>query len=120
MSSLTMRRADRAMTQDQARQMLVAAYSGRLATVSVDGSPYCVPLLYICMDRKLYLHTTSAGGHLRVNVERDARVCFEIDEPNGVFDYASLHLVEHDLGLPFERQSFDLPGFRVEWSRPET
>jgi uncharacterized protein len=93
-----MRRADRAMTEARSWDMLVQGYSGRLSTVSADGYPYCVPLLYICMDGKLYLHTSAARGHLRRNVERDARVCFEIDEPNGVFDYGRF---ECDSGLAF-------------------
>jgi nitroimidazol reductase NimA-like FMN-containing flavoprotein (pyridoxamine 5'-phosphate oxidase superfamily) len=78
--------------------MLAAGYSGRLASVSADGYPYCVPLLYICVDGKLYLHTTSVRGHLRRNVESDARVCFEVDECNGVFDYGRF---ECDSGLAF-------------------
>jgi uncharacterized protein len=98
MSSLTMRRIERAMTEERSWEMLAAGYSGRLASVSADGYPYCVPLLYICVDGKLYLHTTSARGHLRRNVESDARVCFEVDECNGVFDYGRF---ECDSGLAF-------------------
>jgi uncharacterized protein len=86
------------MTEERSWDMLTAGYSGRLATVSADGYPYCVPLLYICIDGKLYLHTTRARGHLRRNVERNARVCFEVDERNGVFDYGRF---ECDSGLAF-------------------
>jgi uncharacterized protein len=93
-----MRRIERAMTEERSWEMLAAGYSGRLASVSADGYPYCVPLLYICVDGKLYLHTTSARGHLRRNVESDARVCFEVDECNGVFDYGRF---ECDSGLAF-------------------
>jgi uncharacterized protein len=39
--------------------------------VSEDGFPYCIPLVY--------LHTTSAGGYLRANIDRERRVCFQID-----------------------------------------
>jgi hypothetical protein len=46
----------------------------------------------------VYLHTTSAGGHLRANIERDRRVCFEIDEQEGVFDYGRF---ECDSGLAY-------------------
>jgi nitroimidazol reductase NimA-like FMN-containing flavoprotein (pyridoxamine 5'-phosphate oxidase superfamily) len=98
MSSPGMRRAERAMTEKRSWETLAEGYSGRLATVSADGYPYCVPLLYISMDGKLYLHTTSARGHLRTNVERDARVCFEVDEIDGVFDYGRF---ECDSGLAF-------------------
>jgi hypothetical protein len=66
--------------------------------VSEDGFPYCIPLLYLLIDGEVYLHTTSARGHLRANVERDQRVCFEIDEQDGVFDYGRF---ECDSGLAY-------------------
>ena len=98
MSSPSMRRSDRAMTEVRILQTVEQAYSGRLATVSEDGFPYCVPLLYVWMDGELYLHTTSVRGHLRSNIDRDPRVCFEIDEQQGVFDYGRF---ECDSGLAF-------------------
>ena len=35
----------------------------------------------------MYVHTTSARGHLAANIESEPRVCFEVDEQEGVFDY---------------------------------
>jgi uncharacterized protein len=81
------RRTDKAMSEESARDMLAQGFSGRLATVGADGAPYCVPLLYLMLDGKLYVHGTSARGHLRANIEHEARVCFEIDEPGEVFAY---------------------------------
>ena len=81
------RRTDRVMSQDTMQAVLKRGYSGRLATTGPDGYPYCVPLLYVCMDDEVYVHNTAARGHLRSNVEHDARVCFEVDEPGEVFDY---------------------------------
>jgi nitroimidazol reductase NimA-like FMN-containing flavoprotein (pyridoxamine 5'-phosphate oxidase superfamily) len=78
--------------------MLAHGYGGRLATISEDGFPYCIPLLYLWIDGEVYLHTTSAKGHLRTNIERDQRVCFEIDEHEGVFDYGRF---ECDSGLAY-------------------
>ena len=46
MSSPQNRRADRAMSDERALQTLAQGYSGHLATVSDDGFPYCIPLLY--------------------------------------------------------------------------
>jgi len=66
--------------------------------VSGDGFPYCIPLLYLWIDGELYLHTTSARGHLRANIEHNDRVCFEIDEQAGVFDYGRF---ECDSGLAY-------------------
>ena len=98
MSSPQIRRADKMMSDDDARQTLLRGYSGRLATVSADGFPYCVPLLYLWIDGEVYLHTTSARGHLRANIEREPRVCFEVDEQDGVFDYGRF---ECDSGLAY-------------------
>jgi uncharacterized protein len=98
MSSPQTRRADRLMSDERTLETLSRGYSGRLASVSEDGFPYCIPLLYLWIDGEVYLHTTSARGHLRANVERDQRVCFEIDEQEGVFDYGRF---ECDSGLAY-------------------
>jgi nitroimidazol reductase NimA-like FMN-containing flavoprotein (pyridoxamine 5'-phosphate oxidase superfamily) len=98
MSSPQTRRADRLMTHERALEAVAQGYSGHLATVSEDGFPYCIPLLYIWMNGELYVHTTSARGHLRANIERNQRVCFEIDEQRGVFDYGRF---ECDSGLAY-------------------
>ena len=98
MSSPQIRRADRIMSDERALETLARGYSGRLATVSEDGFPYCIPLLYLWMDGEVYLHTTSARGHLRANIEREPRVCFEVDEQEGVFDYGRF---ECDSGLAY-------------------
>jgi uncharacterized protein len=86
-SAPQIRRVDRLMSEEQAGQLLQRSFCGRLATVSEDGSPYCVPLLYVLIGNRLYVHSTVARGHLRANVEHDARVCFEVDEPGQIFDY---------------------------------
>ena len=99
MSSPQLRRADRMMSETRACEMLERGFSGRLATVGEDGYPYCIPLLYIRMDGEVYVHTGSATGHFRANVEREPRVCFEIDEPDQVFDYGRF---ECDSGLAYQ------------------
>ena len=99
MSSPQLRRADRAMSEQRAQTVLERAFSGRLATVGADGYPYCMPLLHIWMDGEIYLHTGSARGHLRANIEREPRICFEIDEPDEVFDYGRF---ECDSGLAYQ------------------
>src|SRR3954463_3911417 len=98
MSSPQIRRADRMMPEDSALQFLQRGFSGRLATVGDDGYPYCIPLLYVWIDDQLFVHTTSARGHLRSNVERGSRICFEVDEPEQVFDYGRF---ECDSGLAY-------------------
>jgi len=81
------RRADKLMAVERARETLERGFCGRLATIGKDGAPYCVPLLYVCMDDEVVVHNTRARGHLRENVDHDPRVCFEVDEAGEVFAY---------------------------------
>jgi len=86
-ASPELRRADRLMPEEEVRDQLARGFCGRLATIGADGYPYCVPLLYVVLEGEIYVHNTSARGHLRMNVEHEARVCFEIDAPGEVFAY---------------------------------
>ncbi len=81
------RRADKLMPDERARELLERGYCGRLATVGADGYPYCVPLLYVVLDGAIWVHNARGQGHLRANVEHEARACFEVDEPGEVFPY---------------------------------
>jgi uncharacterized protein len=82
-----LRRTDKLMPEAEARALLEAAYCGRLATVGPDGYPYCVPLLHVMLDGGIWMHNARVRGHLRINVEHEARACFEIDEAGEVFPY---------------------------------
>src|SRR6185436_12426934 len=82
-----LRRADKLMSRERTLETLESGFCGRLATIGADGYPYCVPLLYVWMDGEIYLHNTSARGHLRANVDSETRVCFEMDEPGEIFPY---------------------------------
>ncbi len=81
------RRSEKALPEDAVDEILETGFSGHLATVGPDGYPYCLPLLYVWMDGKIWVHATAAKGHLRTNVEYDSRVCFAIDAPGEVFAY---------------------------------
>ena len=98
MSSLQLRRQDRMLTEPEARELITRAYCGRVATVGSDGWPYVVPLLHVFAADVINMHNTAARGHFRLNVERDARACFEVDEPVKVFDYGRF---ECDSGLAY-------------------
>jgi nitroimidazol reductase NimA-like FMN-containing flavoprotein (pyridoxamine 5'-phosphate oxidase superfamily) len=82
-----MRRSEKSMAQEAALALLQRGFCGRLVTVGAEGHPYCVPLLYVWMNDQVFVHSTSARGHLRANVEHYARVCFEVDEPGEVLAY---------------------------------
>lgn len=86
-SPMGLRRADKMMDEVRAHKALAAGYCGRLASVGPDGWPYAVPLLYVLREGQIWLHNTSAPGHLRTNVLHDDRVCFEFDDAGEVFPY---------------------------------
>src|ERR1043166_7656075 len=109
MSSPQLRRQDRLLADAEARELIARAYCGRLATVSADGSPYIVPLLHVFPADELMVHNAAARGHLRQNVERDARVCYEVDEPVKVFDYGRFFdalLTKYGTGTPGRPKGF--------------
>ena len=81
------RRRDLVMDEAGIEALLQRGFCGRLATVGIDGAPYCTTLLYVWMDGRLHMHGTRARGHLRANIEHEPRACFAIDEPGEVFDY---------------------------------
>ena len=56
MSAPSLRRTHMAMTDEEMRQALSRGFAGRLATVNADGSPYCVPMLYIWSGDQLFVH----------------------------------------------------------------
>ena len=98
MSSPQLRRQDRMLPEAEARTLIERAYCGRVATVGTDGWPYVVPMLHVLSGETIALHNAAARGHFRLNVERDARACFEVDEPLKVFDYGRF---ECDSGLAY-------------------
>ena len=99
MSSPQIRRAERLMAPERALEALQRGYSGHLATVSEDGSPYAIPILYLLMDGEIFVHTTAARGHFRTNIANEPRVCFVTDTNAGIFDYGRF---ECDSGLAFQ------------------
>ena len=82
-----LRRKDKEMSEARAREVLAHGFCGRIATIGADGWPYCVPLLYVWAGGEVLVHNAAVHGHFRNNVDNNARVCFEIDEPGEVFDY---------------------------------
>jgi len=81
------RRTDKLMSEHEMDAFLSTGYCGHLSTVSADGWPYVCPLLYVWRNHEIWLHNTSATGHLRSNVAHDSRACFEVASPGTVFAY---------------------------------
>jgi len=93
-----LRRADKIMSAEEAKQFLSSAHCGRTATVGADGYPYVVPNLFVWMDERIFLHTARYRGHFLANVESCDRVCFEADAPGETFPYGP---VECDTSIVF-------------------
>jgi uncharacterized protein len=70
-----MRRADRALSQEQAREILVKGKYGILSTVSSEGQPYGVPVNYSSTGDVLYFHC-AVEGHKLENIATNNRVSF--------------------------------------------
>ncbi|WP_080799889.1 pyridoxamine 5'-phosphate oxidase family protein [Arabiibacter massiliensis] len=70
-----MRRADRALSRDEALGVLDAAPFAAVATVDEDGMPYNVPLSFARLGDALYFHAAREGGLKTDCFRRDARAC---------------------------------------------
>jgi nitroimidazol reductase NimA-like FMN-containing flavoprotein (pyridoxamine 5'-phosphate oxidase superfamily) len=69
------RRSDRAVSEEQAREILARAEHGVLATVGADGWPYAVPVNHVLAGDVLYIHCATEGHKLE-NVAHEERVSF--------------------------------------------
>lgn len=102
------RRTDKLMSEDKMGGLLSSAYCGRLGTVGSDGAPYVCPLLFVWMSGQIWLHNTSARGHLQDNLVHEPRACFEIDSAGQVFPYGRFQCdtsIEYQSVLVFGRVS---------------
>jgi hypothetical protein len=70
-----MRRSDRALTGDQAREILARAEHGVLATLGTGGWPYAVPVNHVVSGDTLYIHC-APEGHKLENIAHEERVSF--------------------------------------------
>jgi nitroimidazol reductase NimA-like FMN-containing flavoprotein (pyridoxamine 5'-phosphate oxidase superfamily) len=69
------RRADRALSEVQAREILQKDEYGVLSTVSSDGQPYGVPVSFAYANGSIYFHC-AVDGHKLDNVNANSRVSF--------------------------------------------
>jgi uncharacterized protein len=69
------RRADRALTNEQTLEILQKGEYGVLSTVSPDGQPYGVPVSFAYTGKALYFHC-AVEGHKLDNLATNPRVSF--------------------------------------------
>ena len=77
------------MTREEIAQMFAESLIGRLCMADTDGTPYSIPLPFCWLDGALYLRLPLTGRKGEV-LNRNNRVCFEVDAfKGGLEDYAS-------------------------------
>ena len=69
------RRSDRALSEDRAREILARAEHGVLATLGADGWPYAVPVNHVLSGDVLYIHS-AVEGHKLDNLAHEERVSY--------------------------------------------
>lgn len=70
-----MRRIDRALSEDEAREIMARADHGFLATVGEDGWPYAVPVNHVLAGDLIYFHC-ALSGHKLDNIAHEERVAY--------------------------------------------
>lgn len=75
--AVPMRRKNRALSPDEAMELLGRAEYGTLAVVDKSSWPYAVPLSFVLMDGALYFHCAREGRKVEA-LAHDNRVCFTV------------------------------------------
>ena len=73
-----MRRKDRQLSTETAKQILKNGEYGILSTVGTDGIPYGVPISYAYADNCLYFHCAKDVGLKVANMKYQNKVCFTV------------------------------------------
>lgn len=69
---------ERAISEEEAREILRIGEYCVVATVDDDGHPYATPLSYVLDGDTLLIHTGIAGGQKTDDWQRDPRVCVTV------------------------------------------
>lgn len=72
-----MRRKDRALTENEARELLAKGEYGVMASVDAQGQPYATALSYIVADGAIYFHCAQTG-YKTDNIKANPKVCFTV------------------------------------------
>ena len=72
-----MRRSDRAITPEEAYEILANGEYGILSLAGDDGQPYGVPLSYAVVDNAIYVHAAKNGQKLDL-IAQNSKVAFTV------------------------------------------
>ncbi len=92
MTQHALRRQDRAISPDDALQVIRAAHYAVLSTVSEDGRPYGVPVNAALVDRVLYFHGTKAPESrkaMNLATHPAVSLCFTAYEKRDAAEYST-------------------------------
>ena len=78
MKNYEIRRTDRALTEEDAVEILRKGSFGILSTIGADGYPYGVPVNYVYDDGRIYFHCAKNNGHKQENLRFSGRVSFTV------------------------------------------
>ena len=73
--SVNLRRKDRAISRQEALDILSSGEYGILSTASPDGQPYGVPVSFCVIGDSIYFHC-ALEGHMLTNILSNSRVSF--------------------------------------------
>ena len=76
----TLRRQDRALSQEETMEILRRGKFGVLSIVGEDGYPYGVPLHYVVIDHTIYFHCTRIQGHKDDALAKNSKISFTVIE----------------------------------------
>jgi len=69
-----MRRKDRKVSEEKAREIIQKSEYGMLCTASLDGEPYAVPVSHVLYENSIYFHCALEGRKLE-NIRQNPKVC---------------------------------------------
>ena len=82
------RKKQEIVERERIEEILRREKVGRFATIGGDGYPYIVPVNYVYSNNTVYFHCALTGEKLG-NLNRDSRVCFEVDTILSYIDFGS-------------------------------
>lgn len=72
-----MRRKDRQLSQNESMSILLEGEYGILSTMGQEY-PYAVPVNYVVVNNKIYIHGACQIGQKGENIQRNPKVCFTV------------------------------------------